>query len=159
MKVAFLDENGKSRVPTMGCYGIGIDRTLASIIEEHHDDAGILWPAGIAPYHVALIPVRYEGAMKEAADRLCAELEAAGVEVLLDDRAERPGVKFNDADLLGLPWRVVVGDRGLAENPPSVEVRRRGGGESRLVALDAAAGEIAGEFRRELLRFEPDSGV
>ena len=156
MKVAFLDENGKSRVPTMGCYGIGIDRTLASIIEEHHDDAGILWPAGIAPYHVALVPVRYEGAMKEAADRLCAELEAAGVEVLLDDRAERPGVKFNDADLLGLPWRVVVGDRGLAENPPSVEVRRRGEGESRLVALDAAAGEIAGELREELLRFEGD---
>ncbi|MDR2019735.1 MAG: proline--tRNA ligase, partial [Treponema sp.] len=103
---AYLDENGKSQTPVMGCYGIGLDRTLASVIEEHHDEAGIIWPMTVAPYQVIIIPIKYDGAMKAAADSLAAGLEKAGIEALVDDRNERPGVKFNDADLLGIPLRV-----------------------------------------------------
>ncbi len=150
MHVSFLDVDGKSRTPTMGCYGIGVDRTLASIIEEHHDDDGIRWPMSVAPYHVMIVPIKYEGAVAEAADKLAAELEAAGVEVLLDDRNERPGVKFKDADLIGVPLRVVVGEKNL----PNVEVKRRGEAENRLVALDAAAAELAAIVRKELAELE-----
>jgi prolyl-tRNA synthetase len=150
MGASYLDENGESRTPIMGSYGIGLDRTLASIIEEHHDDQGIIWPASVAPYHAIIVPVKYQGAVQEAAAALAAELEAAGVEVLLDDRDERAGVKFNDADLMGIPWRVVVGDKNLAAAPPVVEVRRRGETETRLVPLAEAAADIAASLRREL---------
>jgi prolyl-tRNA synthetase len=150
MGVRYLDENGKSHTPTMGCYGIGLDRTLASVIEEHHDAAGILWPVTVAPYQVIIVPIKYEGAVKAAADRLAAQLEEAGVEVLLDDRNERPGVKFNDADLLGIPYRVVVGDKNLAPEKPMVELKRRGEKESRLAEAAAAAAELAGLIRGEL---------
>ncbi|OHE62676.1 MAG: proline--tRNA ligase, partial [Treponema sp. GWA1_62_8] len=146
MKVSYLDEQGKAQVPTMGCYGIGVDRTLASIIEERHDDDGIVWPMTVAPYHVALVPIKYEGAMKEAADKLHAELEALGIEVLLDDRAERPGVKFKDADLIGIPLRVVIGDKNL----PKVEVKARTDKDSRLVDAASAAAELAAIVRAEL---------
>ena len=146
MNVSFLDEQGKAQIPTMGCYGIGVDRTLASIIEERHDDDGIVWPMSVAPFHVAIVPIKYEGAMKEAADKLHAELEALGIEVLLDDRNERPGVKFKDADLIGFPLRVVVGDKNL----PKVEVKARVEKESRLVDASAAAAELAAIVRKEL---------
>jgi prolyl-tRNA synthetase len=149
MKVSFLDEAGKAQTPIMGCYGIGLDRTLASVIEEHHDEAGIIWPASAAPFHVSVVPIKYTGAMKDAADRLEKELTVAGLEVLLDDRAERPGVKFNDADLLGFPFRVVVGDKNLAKTPPVVEVKRRNEKEARLVELDKAASMIAAEIAGE----------
>jgi prolyl-tRNA synthetase len=142
MNVSFLDENGKSHIPTMGCYGIGLDRALASVIEEHHDDAGIIWPAAIAPYHVIIVPIKYEGNVQIAADRLAADLEGAGVEVLLDDRNERPGVKFNDADLTGIPYRVVVGDKNLAGATPMVEVKKRGETENRLIPVGKAAEEL-----------------
>jgi len=150
MNVTFLDENGKSQIPSMGCYGIGVDRTLASVIEEHHDDAGIIWPMSVAPYHVTIIPIKYEGAMKEAADKLLAELTDAGIEVLLDDRNERPGVKFNDADLTGIPWRVVIGDKGLALSPPQAEVKRRGEKENRNVEISAVAQELINNIKEEL---------
>ncbi|GHV62500.1 proline--tRNA ligase [Spirochaetia bacterium] len=150
MNVSYLDEDGKSRTPTMGCYGIGLDRTLASVIEEHHDDTGIIWPLTIAPYHVIIVPIKYEGAVKTAADDLAAALEKSGVEVLLDDRNERPGVKFNDADLLGIPYRVVVGDKNLSLPQPAVEVKRRSEKENRLVDLSNAAEELAGLVRGEL---------
>jgi prolyl-tRNA synthetase len=152
MGLSYLDENGKSRIPTMGSYGIGVDRTLASVIEEHHDDAGIIWPATVAPYHAVIIPIKYEGAVKDAADTLAGELEKLGVETLLDDRGERPGVKFNDADLTGIPWRVVVGDRNLAGDRPRVEVKRRAEKESRLVELSLAAETISSQLRAELTR-------
>jgi len=142
MNVSYLDENGKSQIPTMGCYGIGVDRALASVIEEHHDEAGIVWPASVAPYHVVIVPIKYDGAVKAACDRLAADLEKAGVEVLLDDRDERPGVKFNDADLTGIPWRVVVGDKGLSQTSPQVEIKRRNEKETRMVELDKAAREL-----------------
>jgi prolyl-tRNA synthetase len=150
MKVSYLDENGKSHIPTMGCYGIGLDRALASVIEEHHDDGGILWPMTLAPYQVIIVPIKYEGAVQKAADELAATLEQGGIEVLLDDRNERPGVKFNDADLIGIPYRVVVGDKNLAGENPQVEVRRRGEGENRLVPLAQAAAELTGLVRAEL---------
>jgi len=143
MGVSYLDENGKSNVPTMGCYGIGLDRTLASIIEEHHDEQGIIWPVSVAPYHVIIIPVKYQGEVQAASDKLKAELEKSGVEVLLDDRDERPGVKFNDADLIGIPFRIVVGDKNLANG--MVEVKRRSEKENRLVSFGTAAAELTRE--------------
>lgn len=146
MNVSYLDVEGKAKTPTMGCYGIGVDRTLASIIEERHDDDGIVWPMSVAPFHVSLVPIKYEGAVKEAADRVHDELEALGIEVLLDDREERPGVKFKDSDLIGIPLRVVVGEKSL----PNVELKRRGEKDARLVPLASAAAEIAAIVRSEL---------
>ncbi len=135
MNVTFLDKNGKKAVPIMGCYGIGVDRTLASIIEEHHDDNGIIWTMSTCPYHAVIVPVKYEGEMKEISDRIYSELEKAGIETLLDDRNERAGVKFNDADLIGIPVRIVVGEKNL----PNVELKLRSEKDSRLVpATDAA---------------------
>jgi prolyl-tRNA synthetase len=150
MNVTYLDENGKTQIPTMGCYGIGVDRTLASVIEEHNDDAGIIWPASVAPFHVIIVPIKYDGKVKESTDRLAHELEKEGIEVLLDDRNERPGVKFNDADLTGIPWRVVVGDKGLANNVPQVEIKRRGEKENRMIDLDKASAELAEKIREEI---------
>jgi len=153
MNVTYLDENGKSQMPIMGCYGIGLDRTLASVIEEHHDDAGIIWPVSVAPFHVIIVPIKYDGAVKEAAEKLAAGLNAAGIEVLLDDRNERPGVKFNDADLTGIPYRVVIGDKGLSASTPQIEVKRRGGKESYMIDLDKAASELTEKIKEELKQF------
>ncbi|MBO7419539.1 MAG: proline--tRNA ligase, partial [Spirochaetaceae bacterium] len=146
--VTYLDENGKQQIPTMGCYGIGVDRALASIIEEHHDDNGIVWPMTVAPYQVAIVPVKYEGAMKEAADKLYDELQKAGIETLLDDRNERPGVKFKDIDLLGIPVRIVVGEKNL----PNVELKCRNSADMQLVPAAEAAEKAAGIVRAELAK-------
>jgi prolyl-tRNA synthetase len=146
MNMLYLDENGKQQMPTMGCYGIGVDRTLASIIEEHNDEDGIVWPMSVAPFHVAIVPIKYEGAMKDAADKLYAELSAAGIEVLLDDRAERPGVKFKDMDLIGVPVRVVVGDKNL----PNVELKLRKDKDASLVPLAEAGAKVTGIVRDAL---------
>jgi prolyl-tRNA synthetase len=153
MNVSFLDENGKSQIPLSGSYGIGLDRTLASIIEEHHDEDGIIWPITVAPYQVIIVPIRYEGNVKAAADKLAGDLEREGIEVLLDDREERPGVKFKDADLTGVPYRVVIGDKNLAEDTPGVEVKRRSEKESRLVELKKTAAYLAEKIRSELAEF------
>jgi prolyl-tRNA synthetase len=150
MNVSYLDENGKSHIPTMGSYGIGLDRTLASVIEEHHDGEGIIWPMTLAPYHVIIIPIKYEGAVKSTADKIAAALEQGGVEVLLDDRDERPGVKFKDADLMGIPYRVVVGDKNLAREKPMAELKRRGEGESRLVEAAKIPEELRTLVQQEL---------
>ena len=156
MNVSYLDENGKSHTPTMGCYGIGLDRTLASVIEEHHDDDGIIWPITVAPYHVIIVPIKYEGAMKTAACKLAEDLEKSGIEVLLDDRDERPGVKFKDADLLGIPYRVVIGDKNLAGDTPRVEVKRRAEKENRLVELSLIAAELTEKVRQDLAALNGD---
>ena len=148
MNMLYLDENGKQQMPTMGCYGIGVDRTLASIIEEHNDADGIVWPMSVAPFHAVIVPIKYEGAMKEAADKLYAELSSAGIEVLLDDREERPGVKFKDMDLIGIPVRVVVGDKNL----PNVEVKLRSAKDAQLVPLAEAGAKVAGIVKSELAK-------
>lgn len=141
----FLDEKGHSRPIVMGCYGIGVSRTMAAIIEQHHDEHGIRWPVAVAPYHAVVVPVNYgDEAQKAAADRLYAELTESGVETVLDDRDERAGVKFTDAELIGFPWRITVGPRALAEG--EVEVKSRDGRLDRRVALEEAA-----EFLREEL--------
>jgi prolyl-tRNA synthetase len=150
MKVNYLDEKGKSHIPTMGSYGIGLDRTLASVIEEHHDDEGIIWPMTLAPYHVVIIPIKYEGAVRAAAEELATALEQRGIEVLLDDRDERPGVKFKDADLLGIPCRVVAGDKNLTLERPMMELKRRGTGESRLVETARLPEELGALIQQEL---------
>ncbi len=143
MNVTYLDKNGKAAVPTMGCYGIGVDRVLASVIEVNHDDNGIIWPMSLAPYQVAIVPIKYKDAMKDACDKLYQQLSDAGLEVLLDDRDERPGVKFNDMDLIGFPIRVTVGDKNL----PNVEIKNRNSSEAELVPLEDAAEKIAGMVR------------
>lgn len=150
MRAHYLDESGKSHIPTMGTYGIGLDRTLASVIEEHHDDDGIIWPMTVAPYQVIVIPVKYEGAVKTVADQLVSSLEHTGIEVLLDDRNERPGVKFKDADLIGIPYRVVVGDKNLSLDIPGVEVKRRGEKESRLFDVNKTAETLTGMVYAEI---------
>ena len=155
MNVSYLDENGKSQTPVMGCYGIGVDRTLASVIEEHHDETGIIWPVSVAPFHVIIVPIRYDGAVKETADRLAAGLTQAGIEVLLDDRDERPGVKFNDADLIGIPWRVVIGEKGIKQSPAAAEVKRRGEKENRMIDLDKIISSLAREINEELANYLP----
>ncbi len=139
MNVTYLDQNAKPVTPLMGCYGIGLDRTLASIIEAYHDENGIIWPMSVAPFHVAIVPVKYEGKMKDAADSLYSQLTDAGIEVLLDDRNERPGVKFMDADLIGYPVRVVVGEKNL----PNVEVKLRNEKDAELIPLENASEKIA----------------
>ena len=148
MNVTYLDENGKSVTPIMGCYGIGVDRTLASIIEAHHDENGIIWTMSTAPYQVAIVPVMYKEKMKEVADSLYEELKGLGVDVLLDDRDERPGVKFKDADLIGYPIRIVVGDKNL----PNVEVKLRSADKADLIPATDAAKAVAKIVADELAK-------
>ncbi len=125
MGATYLDAAGTEQVMEMGCYGIGITRTAAAAIEQHHDDNGILWPLAIAPAHVHLIAVNpKEAAQHAAAEALYLDLQAAGIEVLYDDRDERPGVKFKDADLIGIPFRVTVGPKALARGAVEFKPRR-----------------------------------
>lgn len=124
MKVEFQDAAGQRSVATMGCYGIGVSRLVAAIVEQCHDDAGIRWPAHLAPFQVSLVSLGDSEAVMQAAGKLYEALTGAGLTVLWDERGERPGVKFKDAELMGIPTKVVVGERGLAEG--KVEVGRRG---------------------------------
>ncbi|MDR2865192.1 MAG: proline--tRNA ligase [Spirochaetaceae bacterium] len=156
MHLAYLDETGKSQIPTMGCYGIGLDRTLASVIEEHHDEAGIIWTATLAPFDVIIVPVKYDGEVKAAADELAAHLQKYGIDVLLDDRAERAGVKFNDADLIGIPYRVVVGDKNLSHDPPEFEIKKRGSKDSELIERGRAADYLAQRVRLDIEQLNGD---
>jgi prolyl-tRNA synthetase len=138
MGATFLGADGENRPIEMGCYGIGITRTVAAAIEQHHDDAGIVWPAAIAPFGAVVLPVNAgDATLRETAERLAAEIESAGVDAILDDRDERPGVKFKDADLIGLPVRVTVGPRALAKG--RVEVKPR----AAAAAEEVPVGEVA----------------
>jgi prolyl-tRNA synthetase len=137
----FIDQAGATHPIIMGCYGIGLDRLLAAAIEQHHDDKGIIWPISIAPYHVYLCPLYQEDSKVEAvAEKVYAELEAEGLEVLFDDRRESPGVKFNDADLLGIPLRVTISPRTLDKN--SAEVKKRSEKEAQLVPLEGIVAKL-----------------
>jgi prolyl-tRNA synthetase len=113
MNATYLDKDQKKQHIVMGCYGIGVSRLVAAAVEQHFDEGGIRWPASIAPYDVHIVQLGEEDEVKEAIDALEKDLEALGVEVLIDDRKERPGVKFKDADLIGIPLRVTLGARGL----------------------------------------------
>lgn len=139
----YLDETGTERPMIMGCYGIGINRTMAAVIEQNHDERGISWPVSIAPYHVDLIVINPADApQREAAEALYEKLWQTGIETVLDDRDERAGVKFNDADLIGFPFRVVVGPKSLAQG--SVEIKERASGEQHVLGVEEAI-----EFLRE----------
>jgi prolyl-tRNA synthetase len=135
LKAVFLDEKGEENCFIMGCYGIGITRTVAAAIEQHHDDAGIIWPVPLAPYQVLILPIAMANdKIVEVSDKLYEQLTELGIEVLYDDRDERPGVKFKDGDLIGIPFRVCVGDRNLKNE--QVEVYDRRTGETELVPVE-----------------------
>jgi prolyl-tRNA synthetase len=159
MGCTFLDQNGQEKPVIMGSYGIGSGRLLACIAEQHHDQHGLIWPASVAPYHVHLVvlagkasqPDRAASAV-DTADRLYHNLTAAGVETLYDDRLESPGVKFNDADLIGFPIRLTVSERAL--NQGGVEFKRRDQDEKKIVSLDRIVLEVQAELRSLLADIE-----
>ena len=136
MNATCLDENGKAAVMPMGCYGIGVSRIVASAIEQNHDDRGIIWPETIAPFDVAIVPIGYQKSelVKAQCDELYIQLTELGVDVLLDDRKERPGVMFADSDLMGIPHRLVIGERGLEKGV--IEYKNRRSADSEDLAID-----------------------
>lgn len=142
MKCTYLDENGKAQAMVMGCYGIGVTRLLGAAIEQGHDERGIIWPISMAPFEVVICPVGYDksDAVREAANHLHQELLAAGVDVVLDDRGERPGAMFADWELIGVPYRVVIGERGLKEG--QVEFQGRRESAAQLIPLTSIAQTI-----------------
>ena len=140
MGATFADENGKERPFLMGCYGVGVSRTLAAVVEQHNDEQGIIWPVSIAPYEISVIALDKKGEAFDRAEELANELAACGLDVVFDDRGERPGVKFADNDLMGFPFQVIVGKRGLANG--TVEVKRRATGERTDVSVDAVVEQI-----------------
>jgi len=148
MKATVLDESGKSVAPYMGCYGIGVTRIVAAAIEQNHDERGIIWPEPIAPFHVVLVPIGAQKSdrVRQVAEKLYADLEAAGIEVLFDDRDARPGVKFADAELLGIPHRVVVGERGVEAG--KLEYRGRRDTESTDMPLEGAVDFVRSKMAR-----------
>ena len=146
MGATFQDKDGKEKPVIMGSYGIGSGRLLASIAEEHNDDYGLIWPITVAPYQVHIVMLSGKGSdeVENVANQLYDELQAEGVEVLFDDRDESPGVKFNDADLIGVPLRLTIGSRGLKKD--SVEMKRRDQDERQLVPLDACIDRVKAEI-------------
>lgn len=146
MGATFLDENGRSQPMIMGCYGIGVSRTLAAVIEQNNDEHGIIWPVSVAPFHVHVIPVNAKvEAQRQVSEQITASLESAGIEVLYDDRPERAGVKFKDADLIGLPLRITVSDKAAEEGLVEVRVRRTGEAhEVKLTELTAFVRSLLG---------------
>lgn len=149
LNATYLDENGKPQVLQMGCYGIGVTRLAGAAIEQNHDEKGIIWPASIAPFEVVICPMNYakSEAVREAADKLYEDLKARGVDVILDDRDMRPGVMFADWELIGVPHRVVIGDRGLKEG--AVEYAdRRNLAEKVMVKTDEAVDFLLGKLGR-----------
>ncbi|MCA1989872.1 MAG: proline--tRNA ligase [Desulfarculus sp.] len=137
----FLDAEGATQTIIMGCYGIGVSRIVAAAIEQGHDDNGMILPLAIAPFSVAVLPMAASGPAAETAQRLYGELLAAGVDAIIDDRDLRPGVKFKDGDLIGIPLRLVVGEKGLKNG--QVEIKHRAGGEVEMVAVDQAVARLA----------------
>jgi prolyl-tRNA synthetase len=148
MKATVLDEQGKSVTLFMGCYGIGVTRVVAAAIEQNHDANGIIWPEPLAPFNLVLVPINYQKSerVRQASDELYEEFMAAGVEVLFDDRDARPGVKFADAELMGIPHRLVVGDRGLAAG--MLEYRHRRAAESTEIPAAEAVAHVRNRFDR-----------
>ena len=148
MKATVLNEGGKSTVMEMGCYGIGVSRVVAAAIEQNYDDAGIIWPDAIAPFEVAIIPMNMHKSHRVAAlaERFYSELKAAGIDVLFDDRKERPGVMFADMELIGIPYAIVIGERGIDSG--IVEYKERRGSEKREVGIDEVVSIIKAKLNR-----------
>jgi prolyl-tRNA synthetase len=152
MNATFLDEGGKPAPMQMGCYGIGVTRVLGAAIEQNFDDRGIIWPEAIAPFEVVICPMGYDrsDAVREQADKLYATLQAQGIDVILDDRGERPGVMFADWELIGVPHRIVIGDRGLKEG--KLEYQGRRDAEATLLPVDNAANVVIEKVRAALAK-------
>jgi prolyl-tRNA synthetase len=149
MKAVYLDRDGKEKTMIMGCYGIGVGRTVAACIEQNFDQNGIIWPMPLAPYAVIVTPVNInEPAVMKAAEEIYGALLATDVEAILDDRDERAGVKFKDADLIGIPLRIVVGPKNLAQGQVELKIRKTG--ESRLYAKSDIVGEVRAIIALEL---------
>ena len=151
MGATFSDESGEEQPFLMGCYGVGVSRTLAAVIEQHNDENGIVWPLSMAPLEVAVLPLMAEGEVADLAERIWSELGAVGIEVVIDDRDERAGVKFNDADLIGWPFQLVVGKKGLAEGV--VELKVRATGERTTVPIAEAVTRVHSLVSEERKRF------
>lgn len=136
MGAVYSAEDGTDQPFLMGCYGVGVSRSMAAIVEQHNDEHGIIWPLSVAPAHVCVIPLSVgDDIVYPVAERIAQSLAAEGLEVAIDDRNERPGVKFADADLIGWPVQIVVGKRGVAEK--KVEIKRRDTGEKVDVSIPA----------------------
>jgi prolyl-tRNA synthetase len=150
LKAGYLDDKGKAHPFEMGCYGIGITRIVGAAIEQGHDERGIIFPTAIAPFTLALVPMGYgrSESVRNAADQLYAELSAAGIDVLLDDRDERPGVLLADMELIGVPHRVVIGDRSLKEG--KVEYQARGASEAQQIALGDVLNHVLARIQSQL---------
>ena len=149
MNATFIDENGKNSPFVMGCYGIGVTRTMASIIEQHHDDNGIIWPLSVAPYHISVIPVNIKDESQMAiANRLYEDLKAIGVDVILDDRNERPGVKFKDSELIGIPMRVTVGKK-ITDGEVEFKLRD---GEMEVIKIEEVIEIVKSQFQKNNVR-------
>ncbi|MGY8766225.1 MAG: His/Gly/Thr/Pro-type tRNA ligase C-terminal domain-containing protein, partial [Nitrospinaceae bacterium] len=134
MKTFYLDDQGKEKPMVMGCYGIGVGRTAAAAIEQNHDEKGIVWPLPLAPFQVIILPVNFlEDSLRSAAEMTYKILLGMGIETLLDDRSDRLGVKFKDADLLGIPIQIVIGSKNLDNG--NVEIKLRKTGESQLISF------------------------
>ena len=154
MGATFMDADGVEKPYIMGCYGIGVTRSLAAVVEQRNDENGICWPASIAPAHVCVIPLQMgDDLVEPLASRLAGELEAAGIEVALDDRDERAGVKFADADLIGWPYQLIVGKRG-AQNDV-VEFKDRATGDKVEFDVSAAVSHVIRVVRGALEALEP----
>ena len=148
MKAVVLNDEGKSVPMAMGCYGIGVTRIVAAAIEQNHDDQGIIWPDAMAPFEVALVPLNMDKseAVATATEALYEQLIAMGVEVFMDDRKERPGVKFAQMELIGIPVRITVGDRSLAEG--NIELQERTSDQKQLIPVSEASKAIVAMIRR-----------
>jgi prolyl-tRNA synthetase len=151
MGATVLDQDGKPRLLEMGCYGIGITRLVGAAIEQHHDERGIIWPRALAPFEVVICPVGYDRqeAVRDAADALYAALQAVGIEVILDERGERPGVMFADWELIGVPVRITVGERGLRDGVVEILSRRMAVGVAPdAVRIDAVVAAVQAQLER-----------
>ena len=148
MGATYLDAQGQTLPAVMGCYGIGVSRAAAAAIEQNHDDKGICWPMPIAPFQIHILSVTASENVRQASEQLYQDLSQNGIEVLLDDREERGGVKFNDADLLGIPFHIILGDKGLAQN--TIEIKDRKTGEKHHISCEKACEWITAAVRAKL---------
>ena len=153
MKCEYLDKDGKSHPMIMGCYGIGIGRTMAALVEDSHDDYGPIWPMSVAPYQVEVCAITPDkDNVKDVAEKFCADLQRLGIEVLFDDRGEKAGSMFSDADLLGIPFRAVISPKSIAAG--NVEFKIRGSRDAEMLPFENAAGVIAARVADELAKYK-----